>query len=109
MAMNDVTSSNIAQIGYKPASDELLVRFKNGRAYLYQGVPISVHRDLMNAASHGNYFNSWIRGKYPTSELAADEQDTVAASFIDGADNTATFVDLTWKVRPGVTPCALFA
>lgn len=109
MGVQSVTSSTIDKIGYRPASDELLVCFRNGRAYVYSGVPHNVFNDLMEASSHGGYFNGWIRDKYPTTEVQSGALEAVIDSFRDTGGGKAYFVDLTWRPRQGVNPLALFA
>jgi hypothetical protein len=56
-----ISSSELASIGYDPISLVLEVEFKNGRIYEYHGVPGNVNSGLMNAASHGRYFNQYVR------------------------------------------------
>lgn len=59
-----VTSSNIAEVGYDETSRTLEILFANGRVYQYFDVPNQVHRALMNAGSHGQYLNQYIKGNY---------------------------------------------
>ena len=59
-----VSSSNIAEVGYDATSSTLELLFTNGRVYQYFDVPESVHQALMNAASVGQYFHAEIRGVY---------------------------------------------
>jgi hypothetical protein len=70
-AMNhvDVESSNLKSVGFDDLSKRLQIRFKSGEVYEYTGVPPTVHRALMTAASHGKYFIANIRNKYPTRKL----------------------------------------
>lgn len=56
-----VTSSELASVGYNPTSQTLEVEFKNGGVYEYHGVPATVHSALMNAPSHGKYFNQYVK------------------------------------------------
>lgn len=56
-----VSSSNIASIGYDPDRRVLEIEFLNGSVYQYFGVPESLYRGLMNASSHGSYFDSYIK------------------------------------------------
>lgn len=64
MERQRVTSSNIASIGYDPASSVLEVEFVNGSIYQYRSVPQYIHDALMTASSHGSYLNREIKGKY---------------------------------------------
>jgi hypothetical protein len=56
-----VGSSTIASIGYDAATRTLEVSFHSGSVYRYSGVPASVHSGLMSAASHGSYFDSFVK------------------------------------------------
>lgn len=64
MQRKPVTSSNIAEIGYDEASRTLEILFRNGRLYQYFDVPLADYQGLMNAASHGQYLNAHIKGRY---------------------------------------------
>jgi hypothetical protein len=72
MDRTPVTSSNVASIGYDPATQELHVGFK-GRdgesVYSYSGVPKDVYDGLMASESKGGFLNSHIKGKYGHSKL----------------------------------------
>jgi KTSC domain len=56
-----VSSSNLASVGYDPATQTLEVEFLNGGIYNYSGVPSSVYSGLMSAVSHGTYFDRNIK------------------------------------------------
>ena len=64
MIRQPVTSSNIRAVGYDPGSETLEIEFHSGGVYRYSGVPESVYRGLMQAASHGSYFHAHIRERY---------------------------------------------
>ena len=64
MQREAVSSSNIAEIGYDENSQTLEVLFKNDRIYQYFSVPERVARELMGAASHGQYLNLRVKGIY---------------------------------------------
>ena len=64
MERNPVISSNIAEVGYDERSNTLEVQFKNGRVYQYFAVPSQEARNLIAAASHGQYLNQHIKGRY---------------------------------------------
>jgi hypothetical protein len=64
MAHRNVSSSNLASVGYDPASRTLEVAFLNGSLYSYSSVPESVYRGLMSAASHGSYFAANVKNTY---------------------------------------------
>lgn len=59
-----VSSSNVAAVGYQPATRILTVRFVGGAVYEYARVPASVHADLLGAASKGGYLAKSIKGRY---------------------------------------------
>jgi hypothetical protein len=56
-----VTSSNLSSVGYDEASATLEIEFNNGGVYEYYNVPSNIHEGLMNAASHGQYFDKYIK------------------------------------------------
>ncbi len=61
MNRTSVSSSNIASIGYDAARRVLEIEFLNGSVYQYSSVPESLYNGLMNASSHGSYFDSYIK------------------------------------------------
>lgn len=61
MKRTSVSSSNIASIGYDAARRILEIEFLNGSVYQYSNVPESLYNGLMNASSHGSYFDSYIK------------------------------------------------
>lgn len=61
MQRTSVSSSDIASIGYDVSRGTLEVKFNKGSVYQYSGVPESVYRGLMNASSHGSYFDANIK------------------------------------------------
>lgn len=65
-----VSSSNLASIGYDPNTEILEVEFaKTGRVYEYYNVPQFMFDRLMEAPSHGVFFNAEIRNTYGCSPL----------------------------------------
>jgi hypothetical protein len=65
MSLQPVNSSAIAAVGYNPLTRMLAVRFHtSATVYMHPGVPWSVYRGLMSAASMGVYYNQNIRGRY---------------------------------------------
>jgi hypothetical protein len=56
-----VSSSNLASVGYDLINRRLEIRFRNGRLYEYSRVPENIFSGLMNAASHGKYFDRHIK------------------------------------------------
>lgn len=64
-----VSSSNVASIGYDPASMTLEVEFHSGGIYQYFDVPQSVYEGLMSSDTHGGYLARSIKGVYRYSKL----------------------------------------
>lgn len=65
-----MSSSNIASVGYDPASNTLEVEFHSGSVYQYFRVPSSVHDGLMSAPSKGGYFDAYVkRGGYSYNQI----------------------------------------
>lgn len=64
-----VQSSNLASIGYDSATETLEVEFLNGSIYEYKNVPQVIHDELMNASSHGSYFNREISRTFPYEKI----------------------------------------
>jgi KTSC domain len=67
MFKTNVISSNISSIGYE--NNILEIEFLNGSVYQYSGVSENTYISLMNASSHGTYFNSFIKGVYPYYQI----------------------------------------
>lgn len=72
MKRTAVESSNIASIGYDPATQILEVEFKSGGVYSYRKVSDDIYRSLMKAESKGSYFHKAIRNRYKFT-LTADK------------------------------------
>lgn len=64
-----VTSSTIESIGYDEATQTLEIEFKSGAVYQYFDVPDLVYRELMSAASHGQFLAHSIKGSYRYSRV----------------------------------------
>ena len=65
-----VTSSSLQSIGYDAGSLVLEVEFVGGAVYQYFLVPRREYTGLMDADSHGRYFNANIRDRYPFKKLS---------------------------------------
>ncbi|MBX7214349.1 MAG: KTSC domain-containing protein [Thermoflexales bacterium] len=65
----EVASSVIRAAGYDPHTKTLEVELLDGHVYVYRGVPAVVYRDLMNAASVGQYFAHFIKTTYPCTRV----------------------------------------
>ena len=64
MRSQRVDSSVALTVGYDDQRHVLKVRFRNGRAYYYLGVPPAVYRSLLAAPSLGRYLNEVIKPAY---------------------------------------------
>ncbi|QYD69012.1 KTSC domain-containing protein [Paraburkholderia edwinii] len=65
MEMILVRSRAIRAVGYDPSTMHMRIRFKQGDAYDFCGVPAHIYQGLMDASSKGTYYNDHIRDKYP--------------------------------------------
>ena len=63
--MTPVSSSNISEIGYDGATQEVYVRFLNGSLYVYKGVPQFEFDGLLNAPSIGSYLHRNYKNVFP--------------------------------------------
>ncbi|MEV7551544.1 KTSC domain-containing protein [Amycolatopsis sp. NPDC089917] len=70
MTRQPVVSTNITSIGYDPQTRTLEIEFHNGRVYQYRGVPEATATALLNTASHGQYFNMYVKDRYSTRRIA---------------------------------------
>ncbi|MBK8945396.1 MAG: KTSC domain-containing protein [Ignavibacteriae bacterium] len=61
MERKHVNSSNLKSVGYDNSSNILQIEFLNGGLYEYYNVPESKYNGLMNATSHGQYFDQHIK------------------------------------------------
>jgi len=57
-----VNSSFIRAVGYDGSN--LHVEMHTGQTYTHPNVPYYHFTGLLNASSHGTYYNHYIRGKY---------------------------------------------
>jgi hypothetical protein len=69
MKLIDVESSMIHAVGYDRKTRTLQVLFTSGRTYIYEAVPPSVYKGLIEADSKGSYMLDHIIDCYPYSEL----------------------------------------
>lgn len=70
MERQHVASTNIASIGYDSLSMILEIEFLNGSIYQYYDVPQYLYEGLMNANSHGKFFDANIKkGGYRYSKI----------------------------------------
>ncbi len=62
--MHPVESSAVASIGYDVELEEAYIEYMGGDLYAYEGIPVDVFRELINAASKGTFVNAVIK-EYP--------------------------------------------
>lgn len=62
--MPALSSSMVASADYDPATQALVVVFKNGGRGVYEGVPPDVAGGLFDAPSAGSYLNDFIKPAY---------------------------------------------
>ncbi len=65
-----VESDYLRSVGYDSSNQVLEIEFQRGEVYQYKEVPAAVYTDLMNAPSHGKYFNANIKDVYPYLKLS---------------------------------------
>lgn len=59
-----INSSTIISADYTEETETLIIRFKNGRDYIYHNVPKYVFEEFISSPSKGQYFNLHIKGRY---------------------------------------------
>jgi len=64
-----INSTAIASIGYSKRRHILEIEFVNGAVYRYLEVGPSIYRELMIADSKARYYDSNIRGNYPSARV----------------------------------------
>lgn len=67
MQMIPFASRSIAASGYEDGV--LVVAFRGGGVYEYRGVPTAVASQLFSAASKGRYYQTFIKGRYPSVRI----------------------------------------
>jgi len=70
--INEVESSNVIYSIYDTATKKLLVTFKNGTQYEYEGVPHQAYTKFRMAESQGSFFNKEISKKYVFSKVSQE-------------------------------------
>ena len=66
--MQPVQSSDVLEVGWDEAAQELLVRFKDkngnpGSLYAYPSAGQGAYQDLLEATSPGQYVARWLRSQ----------------------------------------------
>jgi len=67
--INEVQSSNIVRTEFDTESKLMIVEFKNGMRYQYEGVPHEVYTRFRMTESQGKFFSSDISKKYKFTKL----------------------------------------
>ena len=70
MTRNSVQSSNLSSVGYDSENQILEIEFKKSGIYQYYKVPLNVYNGLMNASSHGEYFNANIKNNFEFNKIS---------------------------------------
>lgn len=69
MKRDQLSSTNIASVGYDAPSETLEVEFVNGSVYQYYNVPQSVYDSLIVAPSPGGFLAYHIKNAFPFSRV----------------------------------------
>ena len=69
MQRNFVASSDLRSVGYDPTSKTLEIEFHGGNIYQYFNVPQYIYNNLMNSASKGKYFHTFVK-HYPYRKIS---------------------------------------
>lgn len=64
-----VVSSEIEWVGYEQKRNMLQVEFIAGSVYQYERVPENVFHDFLQAPSHGRFFETEVKDKYPYRKI----------------------------------------
>ena len=67
--LNEVQSSNIVRTEFDTESKLMIVEFKNGVRYIYNGVPHNVYTKFRLAESQGKFFTAEISKKFKYAKL----------------------------------------
>lgn len=68
-----VSSSNIERVGYDSTKEILVVQFKNGSYYQYEGMDEKMYDNMMRSASIGRYFHSYVKNNLSFKKINIDE------------------------------------
>ena len=78
--MIPVLSSNIDGYLYLSQKNVMLIAFKSGGTYAYEGVPVSVETAFAQASSKGKFFQSDIKDRFTATKL----DDMAVANLLGG-------------------------
>jgi hypothetical protein len=79
MQREAVESTTMRSVGYDQPNQVLEIEFQSGAVYQYLDVPPAIHKELMDAASKGRYFNHEIREIY--TSVRVDERERGATAY----------------------------
>ena len=71
-----VVSTALASVGYSKRLHVLEIEFVNHAVYRYSNVPPSVYRDLLSADSKARFYDTNIKGNYPSVLVRARSKQT---------------------------------
>ncbi len=66
----NVSSSNVAFIGYDSDTQTLEVGFVKGTVYQYPGVPQEVYEEFLSSSSKGSYLNGVIKVRFVGTRIS---------------------------------------
>lgn len=69
MKRKPVESSMIQSVGYDKSKQVLELEFTSRHMYQYFDVPAALYKELMEASSHGSYFNANIKDAYDFAKV----------------------------------------
>lgn len=73
MQVTHLLSSNLDSAAWHRG--RLIIKFNNGSVYSYEDVPLKIYKDLINAESHGKFFNKNIRMSYPYHKVISSHKE----------------------------------
>ena len=74
MDMQSVKSSQVAAIGYDPATKTMAVEFKHGGTYHYKDVPQEVFSGVATAETVGSALHQSIKGRYEFEKQGEEQK-----------------------------------
>lgn len=69
MRRKQVQSSTLRSVGYYRDEKILELEFTSREVYQYMDVPEDVYKELLDAPSHGRYFNNAIKDEYECEKI----------------------------------------
>lgn len=64
MTSQHVHSSHVDHVHHDPETNDLTVRWKDGKTSVYSGVPASLARTVANSPSVGQALHGMVKGKF---------------------------------------------